>query len=348
MRAARYYGREDVRVDEVPEPSPGRHEVKLRVSFAGVCGSDLHEYYAGPIFTFADAPHPLTGVRNPAILGHELCGEVVDVGPDVVGIEPGALVAVEPVEYCERCEHCLTGERHLCQLKAIHGYTRTGGGFAEFTTVKQSMVHVLPDGMTAEQGALIEPLSVGLAAARRAQIRSGETAAIHGAGPIGLATAFALRAAGADTIIVDPSPVRRRVAERLGLGQTVDPTTANPVEAIKELTRGVGANASIDAAGVPAALHAAIESTAYDRYVVMVAVPLAPIALPVALFRRGLVHLTASSGNQDFPATIDGMAGGNYQLDGWITKIALEEIVPSGFEALHRQERIKVLVDLSR
>jgi (R,R)-butanediol dehydrogenase / meso-butanediol dehydrogenase / diacetyl reductase len=347
MKAARYHARGDIRVEDVPEPSVQGDEVKIRVLYAGICGSDLHEYYAGPVFTRAHEPHPLTGVMNPVILGHELCGEVVELGPSVEDLTPGKLVVVEPVETCGRCPRCHAGQRHRCEQRAIHGYTRAGGGFAAYTTARRSMVHALPRGLSAQQGALIEPMAVGLAAARRTQIEAGETVALHGAGPVGLGTALALKALGASTIVVDPSPIRRAAAERLGLGLTVDPGAADPVQAILDLTDGNGAAASVDAAGVPAALNAAVQSTAYDRNVVLVAVPLQPIVLAVTPFRRALIHLTASSGQQDFPATIAGMVRGDYPTDGWISTIRLEGIVEDGFESLHNRDKIKVLVDLT-
>lgn len=347
LRAARYHGPGDIRVEEVSEPPLAADDVRIRVLYAGICGTDLHEYYAGPIFTLADEPHPVTGVMNPVVMGHELCGEVVETGADVDDLAPGALVVTEAVETCGRCRRCQAGARHLCEQRAIHGYTRASGAFAQFTSARRSMVHALPDGMTAEQGALIEPMAVGLAAARRTQVEPGETVAVHGAGPIGLGTALALKAHGARTIVVDPSPVRRSVAEGLGLGPTIDPTVSDPVGAIRDLTAGDGADGSVDAAGVPSAMSAAIASTAYDRTVVLVAVPLQPIVLPVAPFRRGLIHLTASSGNQDFPATIVAMARGDYPTDTWISKISLDNIVADGFEALHHQEKIKALVDLT-
>lgn len=319
----------------------------MRVLFAGICGSDLHEYYRGPVLTRADEPHPITGIKNPVILGHELSGEVVDVGAGVEDVEPGQLVAVRPTQACGRCPRCAEGLREQCEQKAVHGLTRAGGGFSEFTSVARSMAFVLPPEMTAEQGALIEPMSVGLTAARRTLVEPGEIAAVYGVGPIGLGTALALRAMGVETIILDPSPLRREVASRLGFTHVLDPTEVDGPEAVKELTGGVGAAGSVDAAGVPEALHAAIASTAYDRNVTIVAVPLEPIVLPVVLFRRGLVHLTASSGNQDFPSTIEAMARGDYPLQGWISKIALHGIVSDGIEPLHRQEKMKVLVDLS-
>ena len=144
MRAAVYYGREDVRLVDVAEPSPGPGEVKLRVLYNGICGSDLLEYYEGPITTRVE-PHPLTGVKNPVILGHELSGEVVQLGAGTEDLAIGDRVAVEPLETCGHCLSCRGGQYNHCSLLAFHGYNRAGGGLSEFTVVRRSMAHRLPD-----------------------------------------------------------------------------------------------------------------------------------------------------------------------------------------------------------
>jgi (R,R)-butanediol dehydrogenase/meso-butanediol dehydrogenase/diacetyl reductase len=348
VRAAVYHGRQDLRLEDVPEPAAGPDDVKLRVLFAGICGSDLHEYYAGPVFTRVDEPHPLTGVTNPVVFGHELCGEVVEVGEGVDRVAVGDLVAVEPLETCGRCVYCRSGAYNLCPFRAVHGYTRRGGALSEFTVVKSAMAHRLPKGLTPEQGALVEPMTVGLHAAKRTLAEPGQTVAVHGAGPIGIGVLLALRARGVETIVSDPSPERRAAVAALGVGHVLDPREGEIAEAVLELTGGLGAAASVDAAGVPAALAAALESTAVDGTVVIVAVPLQPLELPVPLFRRREVRLTMSAGPcGDFPEAIEAMARGAYPLDGWVTRIAFDDVVREGIEPLHRQEKMKVLVDVA-
>src|SRR5256885_322062 len=184
MRAALYHGRQDLRLTSVPEPEAGPGEVKLRVLYNGICGSDLLEYYDGPITT-RSTPHPLTGVQNPVIMGHELCGEVVGLGEGIGDLNPGDLVAVEPVETCGRCLYCGLGQYNHCPTLAIQGYNRAGG-LAEYTVVKRRMAHPLPPGVTALQGALIEPLAIAWHTVNRCAVSAGEVVAIHGAGPIGV------------------------------------------------------------------------------------------------------------------------------------------------------------------
>jgi (R,R)-butanediol dehydrogenase/meso-butanediol dehydrogenase/diacetyl reductase len=347
VRAALYYGNRDLRLEEVAEPELQRDEVLLRVQVAGICGTDVHEYYDGPIFTRPEKPHPLTGVKNPVILGHEFCGEVVAVGGDAADVPLGALAVANPLETCGRCANCLAGESNLCPLRAAHGLTRSGGAFSELTTVKRSMVHVLPDGVTVEQGALAEPMAVALRAVLRTGAERGQIVAVHGAGPIGIGVLLALRARGIEAIASDPSAVRRRALDALGFERVLDPHETDVAAAIRELTGGRGADHSVDAAGVPAALDAAIKSTAADGTVMMVAVPLQPVQLPRRFFAQAELRLTSSTGVRDeFPETISSIARGDYPLEGWVTTIALDGLIDEGFEPLHRQEKVKVLVDL--
>lgn len=343
MRAAVYYGREDLRVEQVADPRPAPDEVKLRVRYNGLCGSDLHEYYHGPMTT-RTVPHPLTGITNPVIMGHELSGEVVEVGQDVDGFAVGDLVAVEPVETCGHCLYCSTGQYNHCGLLAFHGYNRAGGGLADYTCVKQQMAHKLPAGMTALQGALIEPMAISRATALNCQVLAGQTVALHGAGPIGVGIFLLLRHWGVHVIVCDPSPMRRSILRGLGARDVLDPSAVDVVSAIKDLTAGRGAHVSVDAAGVPAAFDAAFTGTAVGGRCVVVAIHTQPLQLQPLPFLLSDVQLSgvALSCNA-FPATIADMAAGVFPIDSWTTQIALEDVV-AGFGKLHRQEAMKLLV----
>jgi (R,R)-butanediol dehydrogenase/meso-butanediol dehydrogenase/diacetyl reductase len=346
MRAAVYHGPRDLRLESVPEPEPGPGDVKLRVIYNGICGSDLLEYYDGPVTTRA-TPHPLTGVKNPVILGHELCAEVVSYGAGAEDLSRGDLVAVEPLETCGRCHWCTAGQYNHCPDLALHGYNRNGGGLAEYTVVRRSMVHRLPPGMTPVQGALIEPLAVAWHTANRCRLEAGQTVAIHGAGPIGIGVWLTLKARGIDVIMVDPSPLRRRVLERLGAPVTLDPSDCDPIAAIRDLTGGRGAHASVDAAGVPAAFNAMLHGTRVDGTAVVVAIHHAPVVIPPFDLLMSEVNVTgvAMSVNA-FPCVIDAMAQGIYPLDEWVETIPFVDLVERGFERLRRQEGLKILVDV--
>ena len=346
MRAAVFHGRCDLRVQDVPEPEPGPGDVKLRVHYNGICGSDLHEYYAGPMTTRTE-PHPLTGVKNPVIFGHELCGSVVALGEGVDDLAIGDKVAVEPVETCGRCLDCRSGHYNHCPLLAFHGYNRSGGGLADYTVVRRKMAHRLRADLTPAQGALIEPMAIAWATVRRCRVEAGQTVALHGAGPIGIGVLLVLRARGVRVIVSDPSPLRRQVMRSLGAATVLDPTEVDVVTAIRDLTGGRGAAASVDAAGVPAVIRVGMRSTAIDGNFVVVAIHEKPIVIPPFDLLMPEVRLTgvALSCN-DFPAVIDAMAAGTFPTDGWVSTIPLEGIVENGFERLQRQEALKLLVDL--
>jgi (R,R)-butanediol dehydrogenase / meso-butanediol dehydrogenase / diacetyl reductase len=345
MRAAVFHGPRDLRVESVAEPEPGPGDVKLRVFYNGICGSDLHEYYDGPMTT-RTTPHPLTGVQNPVILGHELSAEVVSCGSGVEDLSPGDLVTVEPLETCGHCLWCGTGQYNHCPNLGLHGYNRNGG-LAEYTVVRRSMVHRLPPGMTPMQGALIEPLAIAWHTANRCRLEAGQSVAIHGAGPIGIGVCLTLKARGVEVIVVDPSPLRRAVLQRLGARATIDPTDCDPIAAIRDLTGGRGAHASVDAAGVPAAFNAMLHGTRVDGTAVVVAIHHVPVVIPPFDLLMPEVNVTgvAMSANA-FPSVIDAMARGIYPLDGWVETIPLDAVVEDGIERLRRQEGLKILVDV--
>ena len=348
MRAIVYHGREDVRFEDIPEPSPKPGEVKLRVLYNGICGSDLHEYYHGPLAS-RTTPHPLTGVQNPVVLGHEFSGTVVEVGKGVDDLKVGDLVAVEPIQTCGRCAWCRAGQYNHCPLGAIHGYNREGGGLAEFTVIPRSMAHKLPEGVTARHGALVEPMAVSYHAVARAQAKPGQTVVVHGAGPIGVGALLSLKAIGDIRVIIsEPSPERRATVSRLGADQVLDPKTQNVVEAIRNLTDGRGADASIDAAGIPAAFKAAMASTAALGTLVVVAMHMEAFSFNPIMLLAGEVNVTGSRTYcHEFPKVMDLMARGAYPLDGWVSTIPFDGFILQGIVPLNHQQAMKIMVDVA-
>ncbi len=348
MRAAVYYGARDLRLESVPELEPGPGDVKLRVLYNGICGSDLHEYYDGPITT-RTTPHPLTGAKNPVILGHELCGEVVALGSGVEDLSIGDRIAVDPLESCGRCIWCRAGQYPHCPLVALHGYNRHSGGLAQYTVVRRSMAHRLHPSLTAKQGALVEPLAVAWNTANRCRLEAGQTAAIHGAGPIGIGVYLTLRRRGVSTIIFDPSAQRRAVLERLGARTVLDPTACDAISAVRDLTGGRGADASVDAAGGAAAFRATLLGTRVNGTAVVVAIHHAPVVIPPFDLLMPEVYLTgvAMSANA-FPSVIEEAVHGAYPLDHWVETIPFDGIIDRGLERLRRQEGLKILVEVAQ
>jgi (R,R)-butanediol dehydrogenase / meso-butanediol dehydrogenase / diacetyl reductase len=276
MKAARFHAREDVRIDDLPEPETHEGTVKIKVDWCGICGTDLHEYLEGPIFTPAEAPHPLTGERNPVQLGHEFAGQVTEVGRGVTGLAEGDAVAVEPTLFCGDCAECRAGLTNLCRSLGFHGLSGGGGGFAEYTVVPASMVRPLGRVPT-DLGALVEPLAVGLHAVRKSGVRIGESAVVFGAGPIGLATITMLRAAGVTKVIsVEVAQARKQLAEQAGASVVIDGTREDVVDAIRAAAGGLGPDVAFECAGIPAVLNTALHAVKRTGTVVNVAIWGAP------------------------------------------------------------------------
>src|SRR5262249_53147336 len=203
MKAALYYGTEDIRIEEVDEPEAEAGQVKVRVAYNGLCGSDVHEYFDGAR-SIPVEPHPLTGARAPLILGHEAAGYVVDVGPGVADLHEGDLVAVEPTVSCGACRYCLSGQYNMCPKLAFHGLSTGGGGLAEYTVVDRAMVHPVPTGVSALEAALVEPLAVAAHGVARSGLRAGQQAVVLGGGPIGIALYLTVRSQDVAVVVVEP------------------------------------------------------------------------------------------------------------------------------------------------
>ena len=250
MQALRFHAARDLRVEEVAEPSsPGAGEVLVRVATCGICGTDLHEYVAGPIVTAVE-PHPLTGAQNPQILGHEFAGDVVATGPGVTSVAEGDRVAIMPLAYCGHCAYCRRGLQHLCATMACVGLSHDWGGMAELATVAEYQVVRLPESVTYEQGAVIEPTAVAAYGVERAGVAPGDSVLVTGAGPIGALAALCAHSAGASTVYIsEPNPARRARAEALGVAVVLDPTSVDVPELLREQTGGLGVDAVIECSG---------------------------------------------------------------------------------------------------
>ena len=345
MRAAVYYGPNKVAVEDVAVPTPGPGTVQLQVGFNGICGTDLHEYYAGPIFV-PTQPHPLTHRELPLTLGHEFSGTITAVGAGVTEWREGDRVAVEPIYKCGHCGPCGAGNYNVCQQIGFHGLM-SDGGMAEYTVVPTSMLHRLPDNVSLELGALVEPMSVAYHAATLGDVRPGDTAMVFGAGPIGIGLWFALRGKGLDDVlVVEPSQTRRRAIETLG-ARTLDPTALDIPAFIAEHTDGNGADAVFDAAGVQPSVATAMACVGSRKPTISVAIYEKPLETPLLnlVMNESRIQGSLCYTGADFEAVIALMAQGAYDTTGWVARIGIDDVVDEGFEALHAGTKMKVLVD---
>ena len=261
MRALRFHAARDLRIEDVQEPgTPAEGEVVVRVVTCGICGTDLHEYVAGPIVTPVE-PHPLTGAQNPQILGHEFAGDVVATGAGVTSVTEGDRVAIMPLAYCGTCAYCRRGLQHLCATMGCVGLSHAWGGMAELATVAEYQVVRLPDSVDYRQGALIEPTAVAAYGVERAGVAPGDSVLVTGAGPIGALAALCAQAAGAARVYVsEPNAARRARAEALRVATVLDPTSVDVPELLHEQTDGLGVDVAIECSGHPNGFSAAVRS----------------------------------------------------------------------------------------
>ena len=343
MKAARWHNRKDVRVEEIEIPEIRKEkQVKIAVKYAGICGSDLHEYLGGPIFIPANEPHPYTGEKAPITMGHEFCGEIIEIGSGVTKFKVGDRVTVEPIH----AKDGLKGKYNLDPNLNFIGLAGGGGGFSEYIVVNEDQAHKLPENVDFEQGALTEPAAVGLYAVRQSRVKAGDTAAVFGCGPIGLLVIDALRAAGASRIYaVELSPERQAKAKELG-AIIVDPAKEDAVESIRKQTNG-GVNVSFEVTGVPVVLQQALDVAEKGGELIVVSIWEKPATIhPNEIVIQEKTMSGVIAYRDVFPKVLELMGQGYFSKDLLVTKrIKLDDIVEEGFEALVKEKsQVKILV----
>ena len=343
MKALRWHDQKDIRLENIKEPQVEPGKVKLKVKWCGICGSDLHEYLGGPIFIPVDQPHPLTNEVAPITLGHEFSGEIVEIGEGVTDYQVGDRVVVEPIF----ATHGHQGAYNLDENMGFLGLAGGGGGFSEYVSVETELLHKLPDELSYEQGALVEPSAVALYAVRSSKVQAGDTAAVFGCGPIGLLVIEALKAAGAtDIYAIELSPERQAKAEELG-AIVVNPAEYEDVVAeLIHRTNG-GVDVSFEVTGVPVVLKQAIQSTTIAGETVIVSIwEKGAEILPndIVIKERTIKGII---GYRDvFPSVLNLMRKGYFSADKLVTKkIKLDDVVEEGFQSLlSEKNQVKILV----
>ncbi len=342
MKAAFWYGRKDIRVVEIDEPRPKSTEVKIAVKWCGICGSDLHEYLSGPIL-IPTSPHPLTGAEAPVIMGHEFSGEVTEVGSEVSKFAAGDRVTADTKYYCHTCYHCMRSDFELCENMAFMGLASGNGAFADYICVPEELVYNLPSQVTYEQGAMVEPLAIGIHAVRRGFFREGDTACVVGAGPIGLMTIQALNAAGARRIFaIEIAENRARLASKFG-AQAIDPR-ADPRREIFDLTNGVGVDSSFECVGKQQSLKTCLEVVKKGGTVVVSGIFEEHPSLDftdLVISEKKVVGST----DGDFAAGISLIATNRVNVDAVITsRIELSNIIDAFEQLATSKDSVKILV----
>jgi (R,R)-butanediol dehydrogenase / meso-butanediol dehydrogenase / diacetyl reductase len=350
MRAARWHGRGDVRVEDVPRPEPGPGQLLLRVSWCGICGTDVEEYLGGPTIIPVEVPNGLTGRTAPLTLGHEFVGVVAAVGSSVTDFSVGDRVAPEVVLFCAKCFYCRRHEYALCLNWAALGLM-DDGGLAEYAVVPAFSCVRLPDALSDEEGALVEPTEVAVRAVHKSELRLGETVAVVGGGTIGLLVLQAARAAGASAAyLIEPRALRRDLALMLGASATYDPDQPDWLAELRDKCAGVGPDVVFECAGATETADMAVRAARKSGRIVLVGihperVPLS--TLDVILGEKRLIGSVQHHYDEDLPAAVQLLAEGKIRVRPLITaREPLERVVVAGFQALVEQpdRHLKILI----
>ncbi|SGZ51458.1 CIC11C00000005746 [Sungouiella intermedia] len=373
MKAIVYYGPKDIRFDaSYPEPQIQEPtDVKLKIHYCGICGSDLHEYTDGPTFFAPPGEnHSISNKPYPHIMGHEMSAEIVEVGSDVNDFSVGDSVVVEvtgtcmdrdrfegPNEDVPKCEACTDGHYNACTYLGLTGLGFTDGGFAEYVVTSSSkLVKFDKNKINYDVAALIQPLAVSWHAVRLSNFEEGQTALVLGGGPIGLTTIFALKGHGASKIVVsEPSSGRRKLAESLGV-DTFDPTGKSVEECVSILKKmtsdGYGFHRSFDCSGVPATFDTSVKALRIRGVATNVAVwahrPIDYYPMMTTWSEKS-VKGSICFVKEDFEAVANAIEEGHIdqrELKSLISaEIPLERAVEEGFDELikNKEKHIKLL-----
>lgn len=347
MRAAifRQAGR-PLELGAIDDPTPGPGELILKVEACGICGSDLH------ISDNHDGSGGMPPLKPDSVMGHEFCGEVVAIGPNTdTDLKEGDRVASLPTIGCGTCAECLSGDVKRCRSARGIGLGDVPGGYADYVRVGAAESLRLPGHFGKGDGALIEPLAVGLRAAVRARLQPGEHVLIVGAGPVGLATAIWCRHFGARHVVVsDLNANRAAMAAKFGATEAIDASKENVIERYKQIA-GARPDVVFDCVGVPGSMQLAIDYAAFDSKVVIVGVcmhedrimPVKPVTKELDLI-FAYCYL-----RQEFGMCIDMLDQGRIEAAGLITDRVGFNTFAAAFEDLKTPNtQVKVLLEPDR
>lgn len=313
----------------VPEPRPG--EVQARVEAVGICGSDLHNYAEGAIGD--------TVCVYPSVLGHEPSGTITKLGAGVTGWSVGDRVALEPALYCYHCEFCNTGRHNVCSHIRFMSTPPEAGYFREFVTVPAVNLLPIPSNLSFKEATLFEPLAVVLHSLSFVQLLPAETAAVFGAGPIGLLTIAMLRLSGASRIYaVDPNGPRRELARQMGADAVIDPHEVQPSRQIMADTGKRGVDVTIDCAAKEDSMNECILATRNAGRVVVTAIP-SEVRVPLEFHpmrRKELRFFNVRRSNHESEAALHILKERPSYFSPMLTHTRPLESVQPAFEMLER------------
>jgi len=350
MKAARFYDRGDIRIEDIPEPEVTPGTVGIKVAWCGICGTDLHEFMEGPIFIPpCGHPHPISGESAPITMGHEFSGVVYAVGEGVDDIKVGQHVVVEPYIVADDVSTGPGDNYHLSKNMNFIGLGGRGGGLSEKIAVKRRWVHPISNKIPLDQAALIEPLSVGHHAYVRSGAKAGDIALVGGAGPIGLLLSAILKAKGLKVIITELSAKRKEKAKESGVADYIlDPSEVDVVSEVMKITNGDGVDVAFECSSVNKVLDTLVAAVKPTGVIVIVSIWSHPASINVhsVVMKELDVRGTIAYVN-DHQETIKLVEEGKINLEPFITqRIQLDDLISQGFETLihNNESAVKIIV----
>jgi 2-desacetyl-2-hydroxyethyl bacteriochlorophyllide A dehydrogenase len=334
MKAGLYISEKNIEVGSMEKPTLNQGEALIKVSAAGICGTDMMIYFG---------KHPRA--KAPLAMGHEFSGVIEEINGESI-FKIGDRIVVEPTISCGKCDACLSGNSHVCKTLGLIGID-FHGGFAEYVAVPLHRLHKIPDTLSDDHAALAEPVAVGIHTVRRSNMKVGDTVVVLGAGPIGLLIALTAKIAGADKIYIsDISPYRLGKAEELGFNAL----NGNEVDVVKEVleeTNGVGADIVFEVAGNNLTANQMIHACRTQGQIVVVSVYKQPPTIDLAAmhFRELSLTTTRCYSHSDFATAISMMASGKIDVTPFIShQLSLDEI-EKGFQLMmNPDESLKILI----
>lgn len=331
MRALVFHGRNDIRLEVVPEPETKPEEIKIRVMNASICATDIEEWKYGPTFI----------ASVPTILGHEVAGEVVEIGDYTSGLSVGDRVIVDNVLTCGNCYWCQIGSQATCPNMEVAGLGRDGG-LSEFMVWPSDHLIKLPDKIRDEEAPLIEPATVALHAVRRSGVRVGESVAVIGLGTVGLLTVQAFKSAGAIVYGLDLRPTSLDMARQLGADAVIDASQNDPGEQLARLTGGIGPDIVVETSGAVNTPVNAFDWVRRAGKVVLVGIYSArpQVDFNSTVFKELNVIGSVAAGTGDMRAAVQLVAEGKIQLGDLVSgRISLDRVIPDGFERMASESK---------
>ena len=320
-------------LSEVPEPEIGPHDVLVRVSSCGICGSDVHGFDGS------------SGRRiPPVIMGHEASGTIATIGDAVTAFREGERVTFDSMISCGRCVFCRHGRPNLCDNRRVLGVScneyRRHGAFAEYVAVPEHIVFRIPDNLPFNEAAMVEPVSVAVHAVNITPVSLGDTAVVVGAGMIGLLTIQALRTAGCGRIVsVDLEDDRLAIAKTLGADDTINSRSADVPARIREMTGGLGADLVLEAVGADATVRMSIDSVRKGGVVTLIGNVTANVSFPLqSVVTREISVLGSCASSNDYPACLELMGRGAIRVAPMISAAVPLDRGPEMFDRLYSRE----------